>query len=740
MVEEGEAAAGGLAAQQRELSAGFVCEGIGKPAVAAAAASAEGAVPQLHHLQAAAREQKRARPRPRRFLRGQFFGESDFRRPHAAQHLHGEGVEEVHARARKQRLLQGAAQLERVQPFAVRPAEAGQPFCRHLNVLARRIGGQIQQCMPAIVLCKLQKFAVLCPIGGVFRLKYGKIDVGIAVAGIAEIAVDDGKAALAAALCGPCGRLAPRCLRGEGERLGRLALLRILPREGDGRLLQGGAFPRHTAVHLFVHAATEGVERRADDEPFPLHFDVFPLYRKGKGVRLFKTGAQLFRRERPALCRLHEEGRGERGLAEAGNHPQADGLAHAHRGGQPQRRAPVQGGYAGRQLRIGREVHLVARPAAAGTGQGKPLFIGGLPRAPHAAAGLRSLPQQLEAVALVRAEGGTDGKAALPLARDHAHLFAHVPLHGDGDEVFILPEGVAAGVVAAVISPAQIRKAAPVRVSVQNAAVIAHRRPHIGGRAHAAFYLQRIHARAEQTQGVFPHAQVGQGEAVSGRVEAAAVDGIPLTAGLLAQPAVAAVAADDGGKITLPRKAGAQCPLHEAFRFHLRGDGGDVGKGRLAGEDDARKAAALCQPRPVHVAHPRLGGEVQLHRRVRLFEELAQKDVLQDERVGARVPCPQGTGKERLQLAVFDQRVEGDVHFGAQNVGARGIIRQVFEREIRGGLAGGKILQAQIDRVCARAQRRFECGGVARRRQNFCHRHPPNLNTKARQVARIDAF
>ena len=334
----------------------------------------------------------------------------------------------------------------------------------------------------------------------------------------------------------------------------------------------------------------------------------------------------------------------------------------------------------------------------------------------------------------MRAEGGTDGKAALALARDHAHLFAHVPLHGGGDEVFILPEGVAAGVVAAVISPAQIRKAAPDRVSVQNAAVIAHRRPHIGGRAHAAFYLQRIHARAQQLFDVFPHTEVRKGEAVSGRVEAAAVDGIPLTAGLLAQPAVAAVAADDGGKITLPRKAGAQCPLHEAFRLHLRGDGGDVGKGRLAGEDDARKAAALCQPRPVHVAHPRLGGEVQLHRRVRLFEELAQKDVLQDERVGARVPCPQGTGKERLQLAVFDQRVEGDVHFGAQNVGARGIIRQVFEREIRGGLAGGKILQAQIDRVCARAQRRFECGGVARRRQNFCHRHPPNLNTKAYRI------
>ena len=296
-------------------------------------------------------------------------------------------------------------------------------------------------------------------------------------------------------------------------------------------------------------------------------------------------------------------------------------------------------------------------------------------------------------------------------------------LHVLREETLVLPEGQPAGVAAAVEGALQAGKVLPEAgaFAAQDILVIGRRRGDVGRRAHAPLDLEGSDARLPQAAHVLPHAEVGRREEVTRFTKAVAVGRVELAAGLFAQSAVARIAAGERGEVALPRKAGAQRALHEHLRFDLAGDGGDAAERRFPCQDDAREAAALCQARAVHVAHPRLGGEVQDHFGISALQEPAQKHVLQDERVGARVPRRARTGEKVLQLAVLDQRIERDVHLGPEDVRPRGARGKFLRGKIGRAFARGKIAQAEIDGVRARIDGGFETRFVPRGGQDLTH-------------------
>ena len=546
-------------------------------------------------------------------------------------------------------------------------------------------------------------------IFAVDRLKHGAVDLRAAIGLRRKIAVDHGDPVPVFDL-----RTGRRTARGGRK---NFALRQRRARAGE------------LFVQARVDAAAERVELRLGGEAFPRQAHRSDGDGKGIFVRLLQAGDDVALPDRPA-----RGGRQDK-IGREGKLPERAAQRHAERTARGafrfrrDRHAALARGDPFRQRAFRRQADEIAGAQLLRFRQREPVRTGGKGRAPDGAAHLaHSLPfraQELEPVAFARAVRGADicEFIIFRTARDGADALADVALHVRREKARILPEGQAAGVTAAVEGALQIRKIARKARGAfpgKQVFVIGRRRADVRRRAHAALDFQGRNARPEQAEHVFPHAQIGGRERVR-KILCAAVDAVALAAGLFAQAAVPGIAADERGEIALPRKAGAQRALHEDFRFDLPRDGGDVCQGRFPREDDARKAEALCQARAVHVAHARLGGKVQFHFGIGAFEELAQKYVLQNERVGTRVPRPARAGEKGRKLAVFDERVEGDVHLCAEHVRPRGVFMQVFQRKIDGAPARGKIAQAQVHRIRARPQRGGKRFRVARGGQKLTH-------------------
>ena len=235
------------------------------------------------------------------------------------------------------------------------------------------------------------------------------------------------------------------------------------------------------------------------------------------------------------------------------------------------------------ERRIARDADIVARAVFFAVRKIKSAVLRGVIVPPDRPADLlSSLSDDLESVAVMYGKIRTnkDVSAARVSFSDRADPLADVPLDIGRDQAAILSEQVTAGVIAAVKSAPQGGKVVgkAIMAAVQEIAIIADGSRDVRRRAHAPFDLAGGDTGARKRRDILPHAQVSQGEAICRRVKSLAVDGIFLSARLLAKAAVAAVSADHGGKIALPGKTGTQRALDEAFRLDLFRDARNVRK------------------------------------------------------------------------------------------------------------------------------------------------------------------
>ena len=321
------------------------------------------------------------------------------------------------------------------------------------------------------------------------------------------------------------------------------------------------------------------------------------------------------------------------------------------------------------------------------------------------AADLFPAAQDLESVPLFRRERACAEPLPLP-AGERSGAFADVPLHAARKKVRVLPECESARVISAVERAFQAGKELVGGSLVQQRAIVFHRRRDVGRRAHSALDLEGRHAGRKKFFRVRSHRQIGQGNRIGAILIPRAVDRIPLAAGLFASAAVARIVARERGEIALARKTGAERPLYERLRLDDFGNGGNVPDRRLAREHDAGKTARLCKPRPVHVAAARLRGEMGHDLRTEFPERASEKDILQKDRIGARVPRLARRTEKVGKLIVLHKGIECDIYLCAQKMR---FPRQLCKRrnaKIFRALARGKSRQSQIYGVRARTKRR----------------------------------
>ena len=296
-----------------------------------------------------------------------------------------------------------------------------------------------------------------------------------------------------------------------------------------------------------------------------------------------------------------------------------------------------------------------------------------------------------------------------------------MPLHGAREERFILSEPDAARITAAVVGAREVGKLPVCLPPREQGAVILHRRRGIGGRTHPPFDLQRSHACGEQSRDVLPDGEVGERKRIGGLFKPRAVDGVLFAAGLFAPPAVAAVAARKGREIALPRKTGAERALNKRLRFDDGGNGGNILRGRFPRKHRARKSVFFRDFRAVNVAAARLRGEVQRQFGTGVFERPPEENILQQNRVRARVVRLARGMEKRARLLLLDERVERNIDLRAADMRKS---RDPFQRgkgKIFRAFARGKSRKSQIYGVRARVQRGVSRLFVPRGGKKFRH-------------------
>ena len=201
-------------------------------------------------------------------------------------------------------------------------------------------------------------------------------------------------------------------------------------------------------------------------------------------------------------------------------------------------------------------------------------------------------------------------------------------------------------------------------------------------------------------------------------------------AGLAAAPAVAAAPADHAREETQARVAVAEGAVHEHLEVEaVWVERGDLVEGQLAGEDGALEAKLGQQGE--------LGARVGVELRARVQREVGvahahlgrEAKVGHDERVEAGLVRSGQRRERRLDLVVLEQRVEGEVDTGAEEMRAVDGLEQRSGGEVGREGARAPTLETQVDRVGAGRERGLQGRTVAGRREKFgflAHRSVPS--------------
>ncbi len=140
--------------------------------------------------------------------------------------------------------------------------------------------------------------------------------------------------------------------------------------------------------------------------------------------------------------------------------------------------------------------------------------------------------------------------------------------------------------------------------------------------------------------------------------------------------------------------------------FGLRPDGGDVVEGELAGQDDAGRAKRRCEldRRGVGARHLRRGvnGEAGGDR----LDEPGDAEVLDDDRIDARLGAEADGRFDARELVVEDERVERDVALGPALMEIPKGFTERVPVEVRRAGARVEPVQSEVDGV----RTRLDCG------------------------------
>ena len=152
--------------------------------------------------------------------------------------------------------------------------------------------------------------------------------------------------------------------------------------------------------------------------------------------------------------------------------------------------------------------------------------------------------------------------------------------------------------------------------------------------------------------------------------------------------------------------------MDEDFDFHICGigDGFDFPKRQLAGQYHPLKSAVPQEFHAGQIGYRHLGGRVQRDVR-RDFpgygyhaEILHQKPVDGDGAQETEIPC------QILHFLIADQSIQRHVHAGSLRMGQAHCFLHFFIRKIARKLARAEKLSAQIHRISAGIQRRYQVG------------------------------
>ena len=224
--------------------------------------------------------------------------------------------------------------------------------------------------------------------------------------------------------------------------------------------------------------------------------------------------------------------------------------------------------------------------------------------------------------------------------------------------------------------------------------------------AHAAFDLQRVHARSDDFRQDIQRAQIAPRQ--PGPL--APADGKRQPAGLRAAPAVPAAPADETAHQALARVRIAERAVTEALDLEPGPfpDLPDFRQRQLARRHDPRHPEALQIFRVILVRDVHLCARVDLHPRKLPADQVRGSEVLHDAAVQPGLVKRRQEIRERRQFAVLHERVHGQVDARAEQV------RLVQRREdlIPGQVSGigprAEVRATEIHRVRARAQHRPE--------------------------------
>ena len=221
----------------------------------------------------------------------------------------------------------------------------------------------------------------------------------------------------------------------------------------NAALFQRRVRRRKAPVDIRPHRAPKRVQLRTHGKALPVCIDLVKADVDRQPVHFQKAVGEFFSRRRAAARGLRDKGRLRVVCAEFAARRDAQRFPCPHRYREPHfGRAAALFDACGERV-VQRQADVVAAAVFCVERNVKPALCRGIAAAPERAAHFfRAASDDLEPVFILRHKGGAHEQiaSALVLALDFADRLADVPLDGGREQIFVLPEEVALGVVAAV--------------------------------------------------------------------------------------------------------------------------------------------------------------------------------------------------------------------------------------------------------------------------------------------------
>ena len=262
---------------------------------------------------------------------------------------------------------------------------------------------------------------------------------------------------------------------------------------------------------------------------------------------------------------------------------------------------------------------------------------------------------------------------------------------------------------------------------IQRPPVGAHHGGDIFGALHPPFDLEAADPRPRQFRQQIDGAEIPGGKVVA----LFALRTVEAAAGLGAAAAVAALAAEIGGKIALPGKREAERAMNEMLQFQrgLGADGGNFLQGQFTRQYGPAESQLLQHAHPGTVVDGHLGRGVQFQAGAEAMRQTPYRHVLHDDGIHAHQLQIGEQLRQFGQFALLDQAVDRHMQPGPALMRAGGHPFQFGDGEIFRLGPRGKVPRAAVHGVGAvfqRGEKSFQISGRGQKLrfgQCCCHRN-----------------